>query len=508
MFGDYAGDASGLSVMERIAFIFITWVIFLASMPVWSVYGEPLPDIVVREESRFNVAVISKSIPIYLYKNIPPQANVDVSRLKSALLNQIDHHPYLRLIDQDAMNEAFKGIELKQTDVYMQAEIDMGYARSFMDNMIFSSAIDILKRVIDNYQKSLARYIQPKNVIQAYQQFAYALIGKYQENPEEGLDNLHPARLAFLELFRLAPYLSMIEGRQSKDRVALYNEALELFLSNEFYRQVPREDAVRLAYHLDAEILLFPRIIQDKEGGVWIEIDVFMAREKSLKTLRKKLEFEENIAPDVVVSDDATWLLSNIYDCLIVARDEEAPKNRLRHHFSMTVGMTYSSHLRHPTDDFLNNVGGYVFFSFMFDEHFFFRLGSEIQEVLQDKSHDLYDSFEIYHFPIMIGILKEWDWFRLYAALGLDFGFSSTFITTTSISCKTFGLDDVECSQSDVSKWRDPFSLTFDVVLGVSLGRDPFYFNLEGFANPTLYPTEDKQFRHLIGMRMGVQYWF
>ena len=478
-------------------------------IPMGNARAEYLPEIRVAVENQHVVAIFPPSIPVYLYKNVAPSAQIDMEGLRKALVHQGDENPYIRVLSVEEMTESLKSANLSQTDAYMQAEIDMGYARDYLNNMKYTSAIELTRKVIDNYQKSYMRYVQPQIVAAAYQQLAYALIGKYQENPDTEYELLHPARLAFMELFRLAPYLSMIEGRQAKERVKLYNEAMELFLSGEVYRQTPLEDAAQMARLLDADLLYFPRVVQEKSGDLILEVDQYTTHGNQMTYLRKRLVFPANVSPDAYAQDIVTWLVANSYVCINDQKQQAMTLDQTeKHRFFFDLGVTYSSYIRFPTDYFPNIIGAQILFSYKLNKYFFLRGGTKIAEVLQDKAHELLNNFEVYEFMLSVGLMKEWQWVKLYLDVGLNMGISSAFTLTTSTACKTFGLDDIDCNASDVTYSEDPFSLNLEAGLGVSAGADPFFASLEAYIVPTLYPAQGKLYRHGLGLRLSLQYWF
>ena len=482
-----------------------------------SAFADVIPEITIPENDQYKVAFFPQSIPIYLHKNISPRANVDVVRLRHNLEKQAGKNPYLRVLSHSEIETVFNHAELRQADSYMQAEIDMGYARNFMESMNYESAIELLRRAIDNYQKSYVQYYRPQNVAQAWQMLAYALIFQNEDvdstdvdsaDDDNAYDKLQPARLAFVELIRLAPHLIMLEGRQSPERVKLYDEALELFMSNALYRQTAQKDAAALSHKLNADILVMTRLVEDKTGEMFLEMDVYEAETAHMSYLSQKLDFSDH-DQEGYVSDMAALMLSNVYDCLKVdtAEPEDALPSK-SHRFALGGSGVYSSHMRHPTEQFLHNVGGNLSLAYMFNEHFFIRVEAEILAILQDSAHELYDAFEIYQFPVMVGISKDWRWIRAYIMLGLDFSFSSSYSISRSTICKTFGSDDIECDDSDVTTKGNQFALLLDFVVGVSFGKDPFYLTLDGVVSVTTRPTDSGYFKHMVGGRLGVQYWF
>ncbi|MBO4350042.1 MAG: hypothetical protein J6A01_03725 [Proteobacteria bacterium] len=246
--------------MRRLIWLVGLLSIFLYAMPL-DVSAQGLPHFNITPDKMYSVAIFPQSIPIYLTKDIPPKVNIDVSVVKKVLSEQIKGHPYLNLITFDEIEKSFKTSDLLHTEAFMQAEIDMNYAQTFISGMNYMAAIEILQRVTENYKKSLVPYYRPSTVAQAYQQLAYALISQYEEDPDEYQPLIHSARLAFIELIRLAPYLVMLEGRQSHERVVRYDEALDLFLNNEAYRQTVPKDADALARKIGADIILMLRLV-------------------------------------------------------------------------------------------------------------------------------------------------------------------------------------------------------------------------------------------------------
>ncbi len=471
--------------------------------------AEELPVISAAQEQIYPIAIVPQSFPIYLYKTVVPKANIDVVALREALIAQANEHPYLHPVSSSDIEHAFMSSDLGQTDAFMQSEIDMEYVKNFMSNQNYHSAIDLTKRVIDNYQKSLIAYFAPQTVAQAYQQLAYALIAQYQDDPDTNYDRLHPARLAFIELIRLAPYLTMLEGRQSQERVMLYDEALDLFMSNEAYRTTPTKDASALAQKLSVKLLLFPRLVEDLNGDFVLEIDAYNAVSQTMDTLKAHISIDDPETTSQTVADAASLILNSLYDCLEVEQPKPQFVEKTKaHRAALHIGPSYSSFINYPTDEALNNVGGHIFFSYMFDEHFFIRAGFEILAVLQDPAHELYDNFEVYQIPVLVGIAQEWRWFRIFMALGPDFSFSSSYTISRSTICKTFGTHDLECLPKDVTKNKDPFAFLADFVLGVAFGLDPFYAVIESTFGISAYPSEGKVFKHPVGLRLSLQYWF
>lgn len=496
--------------MRRYPYTFILlFLLCVSCLGVCEARAEEFPNIEVDAIQKRKIAILPQSVPIYLYKDVPFHADIDVMALRRALNRHARMHPYLEVLSAAEIESVWQNGDLSQTDAAMQAEIDMGYAQTFMANMNFPSAVNVLRRVIENYRKSLVTFYKQAEVAQAWQLLAYAYIAQYQENPETMLELLHPARQAFIELIRLAPHLTMLEGRQSPERVALYDEALELFLGNSAYRQTQQNDAAALAHRLGTDIVLLARIVQTRQGDLFLEIDEYQTAARQIQYHSIKLDLPSDIsAHSQVVADTAMILVNQIYDCLKVEPESKDDAEAEKQKFALEFGAVYTVFAEHPTNNALHGLGGHISFLYMFDEHFYIRAGAEIIETMQDKAHELYEGFEIYQFPVIAGISKQWHWFRLYGGLGLNFSFFASHIIVKSTTCKTFGLDDIECKPGDVMQNQDPFSLQVAFVLGVNMGVKSFYVSIEGVGHVTAYPTENKAFKHPIGARLALLYWF
>ena len=476
----------------------------------YSACADTLEPIDIQAVTRLSVYVVPQSIPIYLQKGMSPATNVDVTRIRDALDRQIMAHPYLRLFGNVAFDDAFRNADLEQTNAAMQAEIDLGYAQTFMADMNYASAVAVLSRVVENYGISMTAYDQPKLVAQAYQMLAYAYIEQSLDNPALAHEYDQKIRLAFIEMVRNAPYLMLLEGRQSPERVRYYNEALALFLGNTVYRRVLDSDAAALAHRLGTDILLFPRIVQQPSGVLVLEMDIFNAVTRDMRYLSEPLDAPGIAASDRECADVATRLFGGYADCLAFERPATDPPGdeTLARRVYLDIGAGYGTYLSHPTNDMLHGVSGFVTVSYMFDEHFYVRTGGEIVGIFGDRSKELYEHFQVYHFPVMFGISKSFGWVRPYIGLGLDFAFSTTYTIVRSTVCKTFGTDDLECGESSVIRNRDPFGLSAVFNPGVNFGRGPFFVTLEWVMNIAVYPNADEKFKHLMGGRIGFQYWF
>lgn len=458
------------------------------------------------------IAILPKSIPVYLYKNTKLNAQIDPTQLKTDLYTHIAAQHCFAAIDDAQIDKLWAKADLSLTDAFMQAELDMAYAQTSMADMDYSSAIKILKRIIENYQKSHASIHHPLQLSKAWQQLAYAYIAQYQEAQDSSLDMLPHARHAFIELIRLAPSLTMLEGRQSKERVTLYDESLELFMSNPAYRQTTTKDAQNLAQNLQADTLLFTRIVQNKLGAISLEIDAYHAKTGEFQYHNIPLNLPES--PDLHTQTAANEAIQQLELTCTQSPKPDAEANaeadipKTTYKFAIEFGALYTTFLAHPTRKKLHGLGGHLSFLYMFDEHFFIRANAEIIEILQDKAHELHKSFEIYQFPILLGISKQWQIVRIYGALGLNFSFFTPHIIVHSTTCKTFGLDDIECHPDDVTRNQDPFSLQVAFAFGINIGAKSFYATLEALGYVTAYPIENRAFKHPLGARIALQYWF
>ena len=480
--------------------------VFLCMFYTTESYAEPLPELTISDQQKVSCAFIQPSIPIYLYKNVPLTTAIDVSKLKKNLIAHARNHPYLEVVSDDMINKQLLNSG-EYNDVLMQAEIDMGYSDNQMTNANYVLATTLIQRVIQNYTQLQLAYFRPNTVARAYQMLAYAYIAQFSEETSGSLDLPHLARTAFIELIRLAPHITMLEGRQSPDRVQTYDEALELFMGSESYRQTPQRDAIALAHRLNVDMLVFTRIVQQKNGSLQLEIDLLQNGEMHYQTL--PIEFSPTDTNDQVtqkVLHTATAWLSNQYDCLDIPQIE--PEEPALRRFSIAVGPTYSLYLTHPTADVLHGVGAWVNFSFMFNQYLFVRAGMDIAAILPDKAHELYDNFIAYRIPLQFGMALTLHYFRLFFAIGAELSFTSEYTITKSIACKTFGTNDIECDQASVIHNRDPFALQMPLNLGVDFSFDPFYITFETFLSATVYPAKKNVFRNPFGLRAGLGYRF
>lgn len=472
--------------------------------------SQELTEIDIRDVEPLTAYVVPQSIPLYLQKGVSPRTNVDVVRLRRAFEHQISGHPYLRLFRDFELEEAVRNADLTQADAAMQAEIDMSYAQAFMADANYASAVVLLSRVVSNYNISLEEFIHPKLVAQANQMLAYAYIEQSLDDTDLAHEYDQKIRLAFIEMVRNAPYLMLLEGRQSPERVRLYNEARALFLGNAVYRRTQENQAAALSHMLDVDILLFPRVVQKPDGSLDLEMDIYNRVTREMRYLSAPLDQASPIPSEDEWLDAATRIFSSYADCLAFERPE--PPASVAESFAkriyIDIGPSYATFLIHPTIDMLHGVGGFVTVAYMFDEHFYVRVGGEIVSIFGDRSKELNEHFQVYHFPVMFGISRNFNWVRPYLGLGLDFGFSTTYTLARSTICKTFGTNDRECAEASVVRNRDPYGLFVVFNPGVNFGRGPFFVTLEWLMNVTVYPNEDEMFKHLMEGRIAFQYWF
>lgn len=467
------------------------------------------PEIEVAPSQLKRIAFFPKTIPIYLYKDIKLKANYDVIQLRHDMIKHAQRHPYLEVVSSREIEKQFKEAPFEDIDFYRQAQSDMGFARNFMSNFNYESAILMLNRVIENYKRGFVGYYDAASVAQAYQLLAYAYIARYQEqSAEDGgeeLSNIHPARLAFMELIRWAPYLTMLTGRQSALRVELYDQALASFLETDGYRQTPEKTALALAHKLSLDVVVMTRVIQDRLGGLYLELDIYDASRQRMTREHLPLDVSGDVqeqARDFI--DTATAALDRAYGCL------EPSMTDMSFHdiFYMDAGFLYHSYITYPTTRFPDGYGFYLGLTWQFKKYFFSRIQFEFSLLLKDESRTLYDHFEIYRIPLLVGFTYQWRWLRPYVALGLDLSFSAPYKIVSSLPCKTFGLSDIECLSEDVKVYRDVFATNLMFLFGLALGKAPFGVVLEFFIDATVYPTEPQLFKYPMGGHVGFQYQF
>ena len=98
------------------------------------VYARPLPEFDISEDQKYKVAYIQQSVPIYIYKDVPVNADINTSLLRQKILSYTKNHPYLDLLSDESINLSFQA-EGEPYDSFMQSEIDMGYAENLMSNL-------------------------------------------------------------------------------------------------------------------------------------------------------------------------------------------------------------------------------------------------------------------------------------------------------------------------------------------------------------------------------------
>ena len=310
--------------------------------------GGLLGEIYVEKSQKQRIAFVPHAIPIYHYKDVLLKGEYDVLALKRALIRNAQSNPYLEVISSKEIAQAFETAEADAIDAGTQAEADMGFAYNFMATMNYDSAIVMLRRIVENYEKALYAYYKPHNLALAYQQLAYAYISQYEDHidddPSAAADPLHPARLAFLELIRVEPFLTMLEGRQSALRVMLYDQALKLFLETPSYRQTPVGVATALAHRLSADYLVFVRIVQTRDAELKLELDLYRAETQKFEY--QSITLTPESTPEAQVErfiEEATYSLDAFYACVNIDPRDESFK-----HFGINGGFLMQSYILHP----------------------------------------------------------------------------------------------------------------------------------------------------------------
>ena len=498
--------------VKQLCIQFIMAIIVVCGMPAMpEAVAAPLPDLQDGIEETHTIAFLP-GIPIYLYKDVPMQVSIDTVALQNDIMAHASAHPYLKVLSERDIRRAFQPDDFSANDAYNQSEIDLGYAETQMSGMNYDAAISLLQRVIQNNSKALLNYYQPGMVARAYQMLAYAYVAKYQEDSENSSNHRHSAKLAFMEFIRLAPHIMMLSGRQSPDRVSIYDEALDLFLGNDTYRQMPQRDAMALAHRLHADSVISMRIVQNTSGEQILEIDHYNAKKRTMSNDKLPLSQIRSLDSDSLaqsVSNTATAFFSNLYACLDFKPYQPKVVSDIPFHtFLLDIEAIYTFFVRHPTSGMLHGFGANINFAAMLNKNFFVRIGGEFITMFPGKDHELYESFRIYRFPLYFGISRTWKYVRPYLGAGLEFSFSSKYTITNSVICKTFGTSDLECNPADVKTNSEPYALGIPFVFGVNAGYDPFYITVEGSFAPTVYPVKANAFRHPLSFRLGVQYRF
>lgn len=456
------------------------------------------------------VAFVPYAIPIYHYKDVLLKGEYDVLTIKRALIQNARANPYLEVISSKSIVQSFEQADIEAIDAGRQAEADMGFAYNFMATMNYDSAIVMLRRIIDNYEKALYAFYKPHDLALAYQQLAYAYISRYEDrmdlDPSAAADPLHPARLAFLELIRIEPFLTMLEGRQSKLRVMLYDQALSLFLENPSYRQTPVSVATALAHKLSADYLVFVRIVQTRDADLKLELDLYRAETQKFEYA--SLDLTPESTPDAQVErfiEEATYVLDAFFACVNITPLTETSKR-----FSISSGFLMQSYILHPTQNMPVGPGVTIDFTYFFHRLFFTKVGVHIASILHDDARVLNDNFETYSFPIVAGFHYAWKYVRPYVGMGLEFNFTAPYKIVRSQACKVFGIDDRDCDSGDVSEHNDAFMLNLTAQTGVSffIPGPSLSITLEFFFDITAYPIEKSLFRYPFGANLSLGYLF
>lgn len=498
------------AVFERLYIYISLYILVLAIGFPAIVYAGPLPEIYVEKSQKQRIAFVPHAIPIYHYKDVLLKGEYDVLALKRALIRNAQSNPYLEVISSKEIAQAFETAEADAIDAGTQAEADMGFAYNFMATMNYDSAIVMLRRIVENYEKALYAYYKPHNLALAYQQLAYAYISQYEDHidddPSAAADPLHPARLAFLELIRVEPFLTMLEGRQSALRVMLYDQALKLFLETPSYRQTPVGVATALAHRLSADYLVFVRIVQTRDAELKLELDLYRAETQKFEY--QSITLTPESTPEAQVErfiEEATYALDAFYACVNIDPRDESFK-----HFGINGGFLMQSYILHPTRDLPLELGIAIDFTYYFHRLFFAKVGLHIASILHDDARMLNDNFEIYSLPVVAGFHYASKYIRPYIGLGVEFNFTAPYKIVRSQSCKVFGVDDRDCDPSDFNEHNDAFMLNLTAQTGLSFifAPLPMTLTIELSFDITAYPVERSLFRYPFGGSVSLGYLF
>ncbi|MCL2325775.1 MAG: hypothetical protein FWC40_04665 [Proteobacteria bacterium] len=469
-----------------------------------------LDAIVVQETDTKRVAFFPALMPIYLYENQVLEHDIDVAFIRRAVIAHAQRHPVVRVLRESMIATHVKTSNLEQRDRFAQAEIDLVYARSHFANMNYGLAISSLQRVVRSYQDALAPYYAPHAVAPAYQMLAYAYLAQIRETQDEDMSQFHAARLAMMEMIRLAPHLALLEGRQPRDRIHVYNEARQLFLDNPVYRQTPLADAARLAQSLELNRVIFMRLVQDAQGDFSVELDIYDHDKRSMQheTIAVSERDEEEGGYSALISQAMTMVLENVYACFEMPRpDDVSIFSDEAGRVFLELGFVYFTHLNFPTSSLVHALGADALVTYMLTKHFYVQGGLGVVSVRQDLARDLYAPFEMVRLYGGAGLSADFNWIRLFLSVGLEYAYSTPYAITRSVTCKTFGRHDLDCSPSSVRDNTSPSEGGFHLSTGVNLGVDPFYFVLEGFVVAYLFPFVGN-FRYPLGFRAALQYRF
>lgn len=461
-------------------------------------------------EEKLKLAFIPENIPLYLYPNAPLAQDIDTKRLREELYRFAKEYPYTNPMTFLLVKQRIQTESAQRASAFAQAVIDIGYARTHLANQNLDAAITLLHRIIDNHTSALTFAHEPLAVAEAEQYLAYALLDKVRANPELEASYREQIRAAFLEMVRYAPHVVLWEGRQPADRVAVYNEARQLFLDNEALRRVKQSDASALAQVISADIIVSPRLVQNAQGALLFEIDIYETSTKSMKHYQTTLHFHANESDAKLLwLQELQSLLALGFACL---KPHEKPemlgyKNQAKR-FYLELGFAQSWFLEFPTSSVFTNLGASVKLSYMFNDYVFIFGNFIITHSLQDISKDLVENFNHLRFVIAGGLSKQFRYARPFFAFGVELSYTSPFRTSRSAACKTFGINDWECLPGEVKYHKlDPHA-GFSVYAGTDIGAEPFFVVLEFVFAAYVLPIEGKILNFASSYHVSLQYRF
>ena len=457
------------------------------------------------------IAIFPRTIPIYLSPEAERSRDIDVGSIRRALIEHIKTYPILSVPQDTQLKEVFEQSNVEIKDALVQAEIDMAYAEVYVGSLNFGTALQTLDRVLRNYREALAQYFEPQMVSRAHQIYASTMLAQMRESDAPASEYMHQVRRAFIEMIRLTPHIVLLEGRQPKERVQLYNIARELFLNHAVYRQTPVEDARQLSGRLSLDYILFVRIVQRSDGSFFVEVDFYDDE-------NDRMSFESIDIPDndlTPATDGYSAFVENIssrmdayYEAIKLPEPESSAFSGQTGRFYLEVGSTYFFFARYMTPTPIHTLGGTVKVSFMFNEHFFVQGGFFLAGAFQDAAHHLYDTFMIARVQGNFGLSADFDWIRPFVVAGFEYAYLSPYAVTSSIICKTFGSEDIECLDGDIRYNNKSSLFGFDVALGINVGKDPFFLVIESFLTLYVAPISGELLRLPIGATLSLQYRF
>ncbi|MFA5623473.1 MAG: hypothetical protein WC966_00235 [Bradymonadales bacterium] len=512
----YAQTQANWQFVQRILYlrVFVLLIAVCALLSPWKlVFAQELTSQYFAKaapEQELTVAIVPNTVSLYLYPDTTLHFDIDTAELRQAMQNFVVNYPYTKLLTHKELVKKLQVESPARASAYGQSLIDIGYARTHLSNFSIEPAISLLSRIIDNHQVALTYAYAPLALAEAYQYLGYALLDKVANEPELEATLREEIRSSFLEMVRLAPHVVLRSGRQPEERVVVYNEARHLFLQNSAIRKTGEDLAQRIADALKVDVLLFPRVVQNAEGKLFLEIDLFEAKSQSLQSYSIKLDAPANNKDyKQYFIQQLQSLLAEAFLCLEPhqVKVDDGYKSQANR-FYLELGYAQQWFFEYPTSSIFTNIGASIKLTYMFNDNVFLLGNFSITHSLQDKSKDLITTFNHLRFIISSGISRQFRYARPFLGFGLELAYTTPFKTSKSEICKAFGINDWECLDSEVRRHDIGAEGGFNILLGTDIGAEHFFLVLEFMLSAYVLPVEGKVLNFAAAYRLALQYRF